>query len=225
MQSPLRRDLRPLPGTGSPRRYAGEVAEFRAAAGTLPVETDDGLAYSAWCSAVISSARPNNWTVALKNGRTIKVHKHPMPDGGWISTHEDITGVQDCNAAANTRLSLQTLIDWVPDNLWVKDNKSRFVIANKATALRMGFKDPEDLIGKTDLELCPPDIAREYFADERRVIETGQPMIDKQEYAALNQNTCLSTTKVPMRDELERDLRPDRCFSRHHRSRAGGRPT
>ena len=72
----------------------------------------------------------------------------------------------------------------MPDNLWVKDNKSRFVIANKATALRMGFKDPEDLIGKTDLELCPPDIAREYFADERRVIETGQPMIDKQEYAA-----------------------------------------
>ncbi len=179
----------------------GEVAEFRAAAGTLPVETDDGLAYSAWCSAVISSARPNNWTVALKNGRTIKVHKHPMPDGGWISTHEDITGVQDCNAAANTRLSLQTLIDWVPDNLWVKDNKSRFVIANKATAHRMGFKDPEDLIGKTDLELCPPVIAREYFADERRVIETGQPMIDKQEYAALNQNTCLSTTKVPMRDD------------------------
>ena len=178
-----------------------EVAEFRAAAGTLPVETDDGLAYAAWCNAVISSAKPNNWTLALKNRRTIKVHKHPMPDGGWISTHEDITGLQDRGAAGNTRLSLQTLIDWVPDNLWVKDNKSRFVIANKATALRLGFTDPEDLIGKSDLELCPPDIAQKYFDDERRVIETGQPMIDKQELAALDRRRSISTTKVPMRDD------------------------
>ena len=181
-----------------------EIAESRVAAGTCPAEANDGLAYYAWCSALISSAKPSNWTVALKNGRTIKVHHQPTPDGGWVSTHEDITGLQDSSAAANTRLSLQTLIDWVPDNLWVKDNKSCFVIANKATALRMGFKDPEDLIGKTDLELCPPDLAREYFADERRVIESGQPMIDKEEFAAgpLDRKRRASlTTKVPLRND------------------------
>ncbi len=179
-----------------------EVAESRVAAGTCPAQATDGLAYYAWCSALISSARPSNWTVALKNGRTIKVRHQPTPDGGFVSTHEDITAFVDRGASANTRLSLQTLIDWVPDNLWVKDNKSRFVIANKATALRMGFDDPENLIGKTDLELCPPDLAREYFADERRVIESGQPMIDKQEFAAgpLDRKTCISTTKVPLRN-------------------------
>ena len=67
----------------------------------------------------------------------------------------------------------------------------------------MGFKDPEDLIGKTDLELCPPDIAREYFADERRVIESGQPMIDKEEnvVGALDRTRRLPTTKVPLRND------------------------
>ena len=181
-----------------------EISESCAAAGSCPAEANDGRAYYGWCSALISSAKPSNWTIALKNGRTVKVHHQPTPDGGWVSTHEDITGLQDRGAAADTRLSLQTLIDWVPDNLWVKDNKSRFVIANKATALRMGFTDPEALIGKTDLELCPPDLARQYFADERRVVETGQPMIDKQEFAAdpLKRETCISTTKVPLRNDV-----------------------
>ena len=179
-----------------------DIAESRVAAGTCPVEASDGLAYYAWCSVLISSERPSDWTVALKNGRTIKVHHQPTPGGGFVSTHAEISGLRDSGDVDNTRLSLQTLIDWVPDNLWVKDSKSRFVIANKATALRMGFEDPEDLIGKTDLELCAPEIARKYFADERRVIETGQPMIDKEEYAAgaLNRKTCISTTKVPLRN-------------------------
>ena len=100
-----------------------EIAKSRAAAGTCPVEADDGLAYYAWCSALISSAKPSNWIVALKNGRTIKLLHQPTPDGGWVTTHEDITGLQDSSTTANARLSLQTLIDWVPDNLWVKDNK------------------------------------------------------------------------------------------------------
>ncbi len=139
-------------------------------------------------------------------GRTaINVRHQPTPGGGFVSTHEDITRVGDSSAAANTRLSLQTLIDWVPDNLWVKDNESRFVIANKATALRMGFTKPEDLIGKTDLELCPPDLAQGYFADERRVIESGKPMVDKEEYAAgpLDRKTSISTTKVPLRNDAD----------------------
>ena len=73
------------------------------------------------------------------------------------------------------RFTLQTLIDSVPDNLWIKDLESRFVLANKATAIRMGLAGADDLIGKTDLELCPPETAHRYFADERKIIESGQP--------------------------------------------------
>ena len=65
-----------------------------------------------------------------------------MPDGGWVAMHEDITELKATRAIANERLSLQALIDWLPDNLWVKDVESRFVIANKTTANRSAWRSP-----------------------------------------------------------------------------------
>ena len=103
-----------------------------------------------------------------------------------MTTHQDITEFEAARAAANERVTLQTLIDFLPDNLWVKDVKSRFVICNKATVSRMGYQSVADLIGKTDLELLSPDIAEKFFADEQTVVRTGQPMIDiKNPYSAL----------------------------------------
>ena len=148
------------PGQLRPGTTLREIAERRVAVGTSPMETDDFLS---WRAEGNSSTKPSDWNFALRDGRTIQVHHQPMPDGGWVSTHEDITERHDDSAAANERISLQTLIDWVPDNLWVKDAESRFVIANKATAIRMGFARPEDLIGKTDLELCLPETAATIF--------------------------------------------------------------
>jgi PAS domain-containing protein len=172
------------PGQLRPGATLREIAERCVAVGTSPMETDDFLS---WRARVNSSIKPSDWTFALRDGRTVQVHHQPMPDGGWFPRTKDITELHDDSAAANERISLQTLIDWVPDNLWVKDVESRFVIANKATAIRMGFAGPEDLIGRTDLELCLPEKARHYFSDEQRVVQSGQPMIDKEEVAALGE--------------------------------------
>ena len=119
--------------------------------------------------------------------------------GGCVSTHRDVTAVRQRETLAAERVSLQTLIDLVPDNLWLKDAQSRFVIANDATAHRMGYASPANLIDKTDLELCPPETAQKYFADERRIVETGEPLIDYEEYliAPDGRKVWLSSTKVP----------------------------
>ena len=114
--------------------------------------------------------------------------------------HIEATELKSTRAVANERLSLQALIDWLPDNLWVKDVNSRFVISNKVTATRMGFAEPADLIGKTDLELLPKEIAQKFFTDEQAIVRSGQPMIDMEEIAwGLKQ--AISTTKVPLRNE------------------------
>ena len=126
-----------------------------------------------------------------------------MPDGGWVATHEDVTELKAARAAANERLSLQALIDWLPDNLWVKDVDSRFVIANQATATRIGVAGPADLIGKTDLELLPPEIAQKFFADEQEIVRSGQAD-DRHGGIRLRRSgdkTWISTTKVPLRNE------------------------
>ena len=132
-----------------------------------------------------------------------EVRDASAPNGGWISTHGDATANLVRRAVAAERRSTQKLIDLVPDNLWVKDSKSRFVIANDATARRMGYASSADVIGRTDLELCPPETAQKYFADERHIAETGEPLIDREEYVigSGGAKCWISTTKVPLRGD------------------------
>ena len=178
-----------------------EIVEHRVAAGTCAMAADD---YLSFCASDISGKDARTWTIALGDGRTVQIRHRPMPDGGWVSMHEDITELQDKRAIANERLSLQALIDWLPDNLWVKDVKSRFVISNQITATRIGVAGPADLIGKTDLELLPKEIAQKFFADEQKIVQSGQPMIDMEEYVfdSSGGKIWISTTKVPLRNNL-----------------------
>jgi len=182
-----------------------EIMQARSAAGTAAMPVDD---YVALVTASRNSNSPSNWTVELEDGRTIKIHDQPMPDGGWVATHEDITAFEFTRAAANERLSLQALIDWVPDNLWVKDAASRFLISNNATAIQIGLSGSEDLIGKTDLDLHPPEVAQQYFADEQNIIQSGQPMIDKEEYVIdpSGDKKWILSTKVPLRNSANEIL-------------------
>jgi transcriptional activator for dhaKLM operon len=98
---------------------------------------------------------------------------------------------------------LRTLIDHMPDYIYVKDTASRFVSGNIAVAQLMGAATPDDLIGKTDLDFYPPDLVAHYYADEQAIILTGQPLIDHEE-RVIDQRTgqprWLSSTKVPLRD-------------------------
>ena len=175
-----------------------EITERQMAAGTSPMATH------AWTA--VSETR----TTALKDGRTIQIRRQPTPEGGWAATHEDITELdatgtllKATRTVANERVTLQTLIDFLPDNLWVKDVKSRFVFCNKATVSRMGYENSSELIGKTDLELLSPDIAEKFFADEQTIVRTGQPMIDIEEcvFGIASEKIWILTTKVPLRDD------------------------
>ena len=101
-----------------------------------------------------------------------------MPDGGWVATHEDITEFKSERNSAHERISLQALIDWMPDSLWVKDAKSRFIIVNKITAAENNIARPADIIGKTDFDLFPPELAQHFFEIEQKIIQSGETMID-----------------------------------------------
>jgi diguanylate cyclase (GGDEF)-like protein/PAS domain S-box-containing protein len=174
-----------------------EIVELRIAAGTWATAADD---YLSFCASNHFGKEAIVWTSELRDGRLIQMRRQPMPGGGCVVTHEDITELKAARGAANERLSLQALIDRLPDNLWVKDVNSRFVIANQVTADRIGVAGPADLIGKTDFELLPMELAQKFFADEQQIVRSGQPMIDMEEFAwGLKQ--AISTTKVPLRND------------------------
>jgi diguanylate cyclase (GGDEF)-like protein/PAS domain S-box-containing protein len=177
-----------------------EIADGRFAVGTCTMATDD---YLSWCASVNSSGKPKTWVAKLRDGRTIHVCHQPMPDGGWVATHEDITELEIGRTVAKERVSLQALIDKVPDKLWVKDANSRFIIANKATASEYSMPAAEDIIGKTDFDLYPHEAAQQFFEIEQRIIQSGQPTVDMDEciFDASGDRRWLSTTKVPLLDD------------------------
>jgi AraC-like DNA-binding protein len=69
---------------------------------------------------------------------------------------------------------LSALMDFLPEvSLYVKDRQSRFVLVNQRTAQRNGCRSPEELIGKTDFDFHPRQMAEQYVAEDERVMRGG----------------------------------------------------
>jgi PAS domain S-box-containing protein len=101
---------------------------------------------------------------------------------------------------------LRTLIDTLPDNIYIKDTKSRFVLGNIAIARYMKASTPDELVGKTDFDFYPKEIATPFFADEQEIIRSGKALVNKEDISIdpLGQRRWKLTTKVPLRDEKGR---------------------
>jgi len=99
---------------------------------------------------------------------------------------------------------LRTLIDALPDRLYVKDAKGRFVICNKAVAEDTDLSFSGDLIGKNDFDLFPLEIAGTFYATEQEVIRTGKPMVNDEVFRTRRKNgqpNWSLCTKLPWRDK------------------------
>ena len=101
------------------------------------------------------------------------------------------------------RLLLHTLFDTLPDQIYVKDRASRFVLANQVTARNTGVGDPAALVGLTDHDLFPPELARQYAADEQELLRTGQPLLHREEPLVdpEGRRHWFLTSKIPLRNE------------------------
>ncbi|MGB6400356.1 MAG: EAL domain-containing protein [Bradyrhizobium sp.] len=83
-------DMYDLPrGRVGPGTALAEIVDMRFEAGSFPAMTREQ--YLHWRTNVAVSNEPTDSIVELQNGRTFKIRHRPMPDGGWVATHEDIT--------------------------------------------------------------------------------------------------------------------------------------
>lgn len=103
-------------------------------------------------------------------------------------------------ALAYERDLLRALLDNIPDRIYFKDVKSRFLRISSSMATRLGVKDPGEVLGKTDFDFYPQALAQEFFNDEQRIILTGQPLINKLERLIDRdgKESWASVTKVPL---------------------------
>jgi PAS domain S-box-containing protein len=106
-------------------------------------------------------------------------------------------------ALTKERNLLRTVIDNIPDGIYVKDTASRKTIANLADVHNMNLRSEEEVLGKDDFEFYPKELAEGFYADDQSVIQTGQPVTNREEYVIneQGQKRWLVTTKLPLRDD------------------------
>ncbi len=140
----------------------------------------------------------------------VKVLMSPVPilgpDGEYRGNFIVFTDITEHERAAEIlereRNLLRTLMDNVPDYIYVKDTQSRFVTTNTAHLRVLGASDIAEVIGKTDYDFFPEALAKQYFADEQSVLSTGQALMNKVEQVQDRSGTArwMMTFKAPLRD-------------------------
>ena len=106
-------------------------------------------------------------------------------------------------ALAQERNLLRTVIDNLPDYIYAKDARSRFILNNKAHRRLLRAKSPEEILQKNDYDIFPVELADQYFHDEQDVIRTAKPLVNREESVITEEGTkrWLLTTKVPLVDD------------------------
>jgi len=101
------------------------------------------------------------------------------------------------------RSLLESLLNNIPDHIYYKDKKSRFIRVSKSMAKQFGVKSVDDLIGKTDFDYFTKEHAESAYKDEQKIIKTGKSIEVKMEKETHPDGriTWVSTTKIPRYDE------------------------
>jgi sigma-B regulation protein RsbU (phosphoserine phosphatase) len=93
----------------------------------------------------------------------------------YEGTVEDITQRQEAEEKVRQSEALyHSLVETLPQNIFRKDLECRFTFANQQFCKTLG-RPLEEIVGKTDFDFFPKELAEKYQRDDRRVIETGQP--------------------------------------------------
>lgn len=94
------------------------------------------------------------------------------------------------------------VIDNVPLSIFFKDKESRFSVINQRMANWMGKGSMEDLIGKCDHDFFSAEHANAALVDEKELMESGNPIVDKLEKETWSQraDTWVQTSKFPWRN-------------------------
>jgi PAS domain S-box-containing protein len=109
--------------------------------------------------------------------------------------------IEELNRVRTELDVIRALIDSLPDHIYAKDAQGHFILVSAAQARYMGMEDPSELVGKSDFDFYPSKLASQYFADERAIMESGEPLIAYEEPnldRRTGQTTWTSTTKVPI---------------------------
>jgi len=118
---------------------------------------------------------------------------------------EDITQRRLAEEAVrNSEALYHSLVENSPQNIFRKDIQGRFTFANEQYCRHYNCKQA-DILGKTDFDFFPPELAEKYHRDDWRVLETGQTLHLTEEHQPKGQEkTYVQVVKSPLYDAAGR---------------------
>lgn len=169
------------PGQIEPGCTLRDVLVARKAAGTFSGDPD---AHAAAMTQTSLCGKVTNRLAELPDGRLIQVVNQPMPDGGWVSTHEDVTEQRRAEREReSSRKLLDLVVENVPTAIFLRDARDkRYVLVNRA-AETIWEVSRHDLLGKTAADVFPPADAKKIAARDEELLasRTGALFFDEHE--------------------------------------------
>lgn len=93
----------------------------------------------------------------------------------------------------------RAVFDNSPTAIFAKDRQGRFILFNRQAELWVG-KGRDEVLGKTDYDIFPKDVADRLRAADRRVLETGKPLEAEETITACGQKRIALDIKFPLFD-------------------------
>jgi two-component system CheB/CheR fusion protein len=125
---------------------------------------------------------------------------------GVVLTLIDVSGLKSAeDALFHERYLLNSLLFSVPDAIYFKDARGKFIRANQAMAARLGLKDPREAVGKTAFELPQRSVALEMHHQDERVLRSGEALYNDLEPRSAADGTrgWDLVTRLPLTDPSE----------------------
>jgi len=151
--------------------------------------------------------KPLNYRLKDKGGnfRWVRTKTKPRIENGTFigatGTLIDISDQKQVEEALRNRESyLSAIIENQPGLVWLKDTQSRFLAANQAFATSCYKQRGEDLVGKTDLDIWPRELAEKYRRDDFMIMETGKSTMVEEPIYDKGETRWYETFKTPVLD-------------------------
>ncbi len=143
-----------------------------------------------------------------EGGRQMRVEtiKTPMYGSqgeliGVLGVARDITARKKVEQELAAKEGYQrALLDNFPFMVWLKDTQSRFLAVNAPFARAAGFSTASELVGKTDLDIWPADLAQAYRSDDQDVMRVARTKSVEEEVADQGIRRWFETYKTPVTD-------------------------
>lgn len=117
----------------------------------------DPDAYARNILSNVLEGRTSQSEVLLADGRTIEVTNRPMPDGGWVATHDDVTARKEAEARiAKETQEHRRLFEMSQDVILVTDRKGKIIRVSPIVKEVLGY-EPDEMVGRVAAEFVYPD--------------------------------------------------------------------